>query len=117
MIYLKCIEPVVAGPDVLHYYDYHDALDFIQNFFLEDTPYKKIYEEQFHAIPSFDFDCLSPYDFFQRCFEAYGFVDVEIVNCNEEPKSTYLWDSDKKMWVDYNQQNQQIGRASCRERV
>jgi len=105
MIYLRCKEPVMAGPDLLHYYDYHDALDFVKNFFLEKTCYQEIYEEQFQTTPSFDFDYLSPFDFFQRCFEAYGFVDVEIVNRNEEPKSTYLWDGEKKMWVDYNQQN------------
>ena len=85
MIYLNCIEPVVAGSNVLHYYDCYDALDFAKNFFLEETPYKKIYEEQFQTTPSFDFDYLSPCDFFQRCFEAYGFVDVEIVNRKGEP--------------------------------
>ncbi len=108
MKYFKCHEPVLAGPDLLHFYEESDAEDWAAGFFLGDTKsvYVDSYRKEIGSDPSDDYKRIRRQpkrldQFFLRCFEIYGF-EASVVEMDVEPHHVYRWDKIKKAWLIWN---------------
>ncbi len=108
MKYFKCHEPVLAGADLLHFYEESAAKDWIDGFFLSDSKsvYAESYRKENGSDPSDDYGRARRQpeqlkQFFLRCFKIYGF-DASVVEMDVEPHHVYRWDKIKKAWLIWN---------------